>query len=68
MKVKIKQFDVEMEIKTKPIELDIRKPNGSRLGDLVINKSSLIWCKGKTTPGNGVKVSWGKFIQWMENR
>ena len=66
MKVWIKKLDVEMEVKNNGIELDVRKPNGRRLGDLVVTKTGLIWCKGKTTPANGVRISWANFIAWME--
>ena len=66
MKVWIKKFDVEMEVKNNGIELDVRKPNGRRLGDLVVTKTGLIWCKGKTTPAKGVRRTWANFIKWME--
>ena len=66
MRVSIKKFDVGMELKNNGIELDIRKPNGRRLGDVVVNKTGLIWCEGKTTPAKGVHVSWAAFIEWME--
>ena len=65
MKVLIKKFDVPMELKNKGIELDVRKPNGRRLGDLVITKTGLTWCKGKTTPAKGDKATWAQFIRWM---
>ncbi|MCH7579755.1 MAG: hypothetical protein IIB22_05880 [Chloroflexi bacterium] len=67
MKVTIKKFDVKMELKNNGIELDVRKPSGHRLGDLVITKSKLIWCEGKTTPPNGVSKTWAAFIDWMES-
>lgn len=68
MKVNIKQFDVEMEIKNKGIECEIRSPDGTKqLGDLVLTKSSVIWCKGKTDRQNGKSLSWTKFIEMMES-
>lgn len=67
MQVKIKQFDVQMEIKNNGVELEVASPDGSHLGDLVITKSKLIWCKGRTRPENGESISWKKFIKLMES-
>jgi hypothetical protein len=66
MKVSVKDFSVDMEIKNKGIELDIYSNDNKHLGDLVVTKTNLIWCKGKTAPANGKKVKWEKFIEWME--
>jgi hypothetical protein len=66
MKVSIKDFAVSMEIKNKGIELDVYTPDGTHLGDLVITKTNVVWCKGRTTPANGKKLSWTKFIEHME--
>ncbi|MDF1687786.1 MAG: hypothetical protein P1U50_13425 [Parvibaculaceae bacterium] len=68
MKVSIKSFDVEMEVKNKGIELAVRSPDGKQLGDLVITKSKLVWCKGKTKTDNGIPISWDKFIKYMEDQ
>ena len=68
MKVSIKDLSVDMEIKNSGVELDVYSPDGSKhLGDLIVTKSGLIWCKGRTSRENGVKISWEKFIEWMEN-
>ena len=67
MKVNIKRFNVEMEVKNSGIEFEIRSPNGNEhLGDVVLNKSGLIWCKGKTHPKNGKKIKWTEFIDMVE--
>jgi hypothetical protein len=64
MDVSIKSFDVEMDVKNKGIELEISEPNdGKRLGDLIITKSHLIWCEGKTRRENGKKVKWTEFVE-----
>jgi len=58
-----------MEIKNKGIEFEVRDTaggNNRHLGDLVITKSKVIWCKGRTSPSNGIQVSWNKFIEMME--
>jgi hypothetical protein len=68
MNVGIKKFNVgDMEVKTKGIEFEVRTPDDTtQLGDLVVTKTRLIWCRGKTTPKKGVKKSWEEFIAWME--
>lgn len=67
MQVEIKDFAVNMEIKNKGIELQVRGNDGRHLGDLVVSKSSLIWCKGRTKVENGQKISWNNFIEYMES-
>ena len=67
MKVSIKDFAVTMEVKNKGVELDVYSNDGKHLGDLVVTKTGLTWCKGKTTAANGVKVSWTEFIEDMES-
>jgi len=66
MKVSIKSFDVAMEVKTKGVELEIYDNDDNHLGDLVVTKTKLIWCKGRTTRENGKEVKWEDFIDRME--
>jgi hypothetical protein len=65
MKVSIKDFDVAMDVKNNGIELDICDNDGTHLGDLVVTKARLIWCKGKINRKNGKEVTWEKFISYM---
>lgn len=59
MEVRIKQFDVNMFVKSNGIEFEVRTPDGSsQVGDCYVTMTGLVWCKGKTTKANGVKVSW----------
>ena len=67
MNVSIKDFSISMEVKTKGIELEIRDTNNKHLGDLVVTKTGLTWCKGRVTAKNGKKVAWKKFIESMED-
>ena len=68
MKVSIKSFDVQMEVKNSGIELEVRDAAGKQqLGDLVITKTQLIWCRGRTTRAKGIAVAWEDFIRWMES-
>ena len=65
MNVSIKDFDVEMRIKNNGIELDISDSNGNHLGDLVVTKTKLIWCTGRTQRQNGKPITWKNFIAYM---
>ena len=66
MQVSIKDLSVSMEIKNKGIELDVYDNQGDHLGDLVITKTRLTWCPGRTKPENGIKMNWKDFIKMME--
>jgi hypothetical protein len=59
MEVWVKSFDVEMQVKSNGIELEVRSPDGtSQLGDCYATMTGLVWCKGKTTKKHGVKLKW----------
>ena len=46
MKVLIKEFAVDMEVKSKGIEFEVKSPDGaSHLGDCYVTKTSITWCK-----------------------
>ena len=63
MRVYVKGFSVEMEIKNRGIELEVRSPsNAQQLGDLVLTKTQITWCPGKTTRANGHALDWNRFI------
>ncbi len=69
MKVCIKKFDVDMEIKNNGIELEVYDAEGKEhVGDLVITKRKLIWCAGKTDRENGFSIEWEKFISFMKRK
>lgn len=68
MIVSIKKFNVEMELKNSGVELEIRDTQGTFLGDLVVDKSKLTWCKGRTTKANGIAISLEDFIKFMESK
>jgi hypothetical protein len=57
-----------MDIKNSGIELDVYSNDVVHRGDLVISKTVLIWCAGRTTPANGKRISWDDFIRYMESR
>lgn len=67
MDVSIKSFDVAMNIKNNGITLGVSYPNGKHRGNLVITKTQLIWCEGKTKPKNGSKFHWNDFINYMNS-
>ena len=68
MNVSIKNFDVAMEVKNKGIEFDVADTQGAHIGDLVVTKAKLIWCKGKTGRKNGSEITWSDFIAYMESK
>jgi hypothetical protein len=53
MKIKIKSFNVDMDVKQKAIEFEVRTPSGDHLGDCYINMTGLVWCRGRTTKKHG---------------
>lgn len=67
MQVKIKSFDVEMDVKNNGVEFQVHDNDGKFLGDRYVTKSGVTWCAGKTTRANGKKVSWPKFIELMSD-
>ncbi len=68
MKVSIKDLSVDMDIKTKGVELDVYSPDGkTHHGDLYVTSTGLTWCKGKTSRAKGIKVSWAEFMKWAES-
>jgi len=59
MEVWIKSLEVDMQVKQKGIELEVRGKNGeSQLGDCYATMTGLIWCKGRIKKENGVKLKW----------
>lgn len=59
MKVWIKSFDVEMQVKKSGIELEVRSSDGtSQIGDCYATMTGLVWCKGRTTKKHGVPLKW----------
>lgn len=68
MKVHIKNFQVDMEVKNAGLEFQVDDSEGKQLGDLYVTKANLIWCNGKTQKANGEKIKWEDFIAWANER
>lgn len=70
MRVSIKSFEVDMDVKTNGIEFDVYEngENGAHRGDCILTKTGLTWCEGRTRRANGKKVTWNEFIEWMNAR
>lgn len=68
MKVSIKDFQVDMEVRNNGIEFEVRDNDGTFRGDCCLTKTGLLWCQGRTSRKNGVFVTWDDFIEWMQNR
>jgi len=62
VKISIKNLAVSMQLGNKGIELDVYDNSGKHLGDLIIGKARLEWCKGKTPAGRGIRKSWQQVI------
>lgn len=69
MKVRIKSFDVGMEVKNSGVEFEVTSPDGgTHHGDLILTKRNLEWCQGRTRRGNGKVIRWEKFIEWAQSQ
>lgn len=68
MKVKIKDFKVNMDVKSNGIEFEVRNPDGTFRGDCFVTMTGLVWCEGKTTKAKGIKISWNEFIDMMNEK
>jgi hypothetical protein len=57
-----------MELKNKGMEFEVREPDGSsHLGDVLVNKTGFVWCRGKTSHQKGIRKTWKEFIAWAES-
>lgn len=69
MQVKIKDWGINPEILSKGMELEIRTSDGNtQKGDLYITCTGIIWCRGRTTKKNGIKLDWDELISKCENK
>jgi hypothetical protein len=69
MRVWIKELAVDLEVKAKGIEFEVRTPdNTKQLGDVYLTMTGLTWCKGRKDRKNGKFLSWDEFIQMMDAR
>ena len=67
MQVKIKSFDVEMDVKNNGVEFQVHDNDGKFLGDVWGAKGAGRWCSGKTTPRSWKRVPGAKFIELMSD-
>ena len=59
MQVWIKSLEVDMQVKQKGIELEVRSADGGdQMGDFYATMTGVVWCKGKKKKENGVRVKW----------
>jgi len=55
-----------IDVRTNGIEFEVRTPDGGQqLGDLILTKTRLEWCQGRTRRGHGARKTWQQFIDWM---
>jgi hypothetical protein len=49
------------------VEFEVYSTDGvTHRGDLVLTKSAVIWCEGRTKRENGQRLTWDKFIELMK--
>lgn len=65
MNISVKELNAAIELKNKGMSLEIRDPKENLLGSLVVTGTGVIWCKGKTSQDKGSKITWAKFIDYM---
>ena len=69
MKVQIKSFDVNVNVKSKGIEFEVRTPDGSsQIGDCYVTMTGIIWCKGRTQKNNGTKIGWDELASILQTQ
>ncbi len=69
MNVKIKSFGVDVDVKQKGIEFEVRTPDGSKqLGDCYITMTGLTWCPGRKDKENGTMITWQQFMDLLANK
>jgi hypothetical protein len=68
MKLRIKEIKADIELKNNGMEIEVReeKEDGARLGDIIIARAGITWCKGKVGAAKGIKLSWKEFIAAAE--
>ena len=66
MKIGIKDFPIKMDVGSRGIEFEVNDTKGKHLGDLIITRTTLIWCKGRKARANGKPLNWNKFITMMD--
>jgi len=68
MNVWIKDFAVSMDVKNNGVELQVKNNQDEHMGDLIVTKTGLTWCKGRTRRENGTKIAWERFIEIMDGQ
>lgn len=56
---------IQMEVKNKGVEFEIRNNNNEHIGDIIINKTGLIWCEGRTSKKNGKRKTCEEVRQYF---
>ena len=66
MDVRIKNLKVAMQLGNDGVEFEIRDGEGKHIGDLLVGRANVVWCKGKTRKKNGVRVRLIKLVGMIE--
>lgn len=65
MKVAVKEFGLDLDVKNKGMTLGVADTRGKHIGNIKITKTGLTWFNGKSQSGQ--KVKWDDFIEWMNS-
>jgi hypothetical protein len=69
MKVNIKSFNVNMDVKNKGIEFEVRSPDGNdHRGDCYLTRTGLTWCLRRKAKENGINLTWDDFMDIMSSK
>ena len=69
MKVNIKSFNVNMDLKNKGIEFEVRSPDGNNhRGDCYLTRTGLTWCLRRKAKENGINLTWDDFMVLLSSK
>ncbi len=66
MKAAIKDIGVDLILKTRTMDIEVRDNQDKPKGTISINKAHIIWRKARHGKGNAIKVTLEDFIEYME--
>ncbi len=67
MIVKVKELNVEMDVKSKGITFGIADTKGKHLGNLILTNTGLKWLEGKKSIKNAKVIPWEEFVEYVED-
>jgi hypothetical protein len=65
MQVSIKELNIPLKVGNTGTEFQVKSTQGEHRGRFIVNKTGVIWCKGKTSNENGKCMSWDDLIDCL---